>query len=213
MWTWDGRERIGLTGGISEPILLIDWIFALFFFSESLLHCVLRYARVPAEKIYNRGLCQSWNRLLFLSQAFRGNQRRTCLHRASLVVQMIKNLPAMQETQVWFLGRGRFPGEGNDNPLQYSCLRIPKTEEPGGLQSMGSQRGGHDWATNTAFRNSGNSGRWWVDRYNWWVYYPLSFWPDLRILVTLTLCSCLHWSFSVTQIISIIFIFQIKFIR
>ena len=41
-------------------------------------------------------------------------------------------------------GLGRFPGEGNDNPLQYSCLRIPWTEEPGGLQSMGSQRVGHD---------------------------------------------------------------------
>ena len=34
---------------------------------------------------------------------------------------------------------GRPPGEGNGNPLQYSCLRILWTEEPGGLQSMGSQ--------------------------------------------------------------------------
>ena len=37
-------------------------------------------------------------------------------------------------------GSGRYPGEGNGNPLQYSCLKIPWTEEPGGLQSMGSQR-------------------------------------------------------------------------
>ena len=36
-------------------------------------------------------------------------------------------------------GSGRSPGEGNGNPLQHSCLRIPQTEEPGGLQSMGSQ--------------------------------------------------------------------------
>ena len=43
---------------------------------------------------------------------------------------------------------GRSPGEGNDNPLQYSCLeRIPWTEEPGGLQSLGLQRVGHDWVT------------------------------------------------------------------
>ena len=35
-------------------------------------------------------------------------------------------------------------GEGNGNPLQYSCLKIPWTEEPGGLQSMGSRRVGHD---------------------------------------------------------------------
>ena len=38
-------------------------------------------------------------------------------------------------------GWGRSPGEGNDYPLQYSCLEnSPWTEEPGGLQSMGSQR-------------------------------------------------------------------------
>ena len=36
-------------------------------------------------------------------------------------------------------GLGRSPGEGNDCPLQYSCLEIPQTEKPGGLQSMGSQ--------------------------------------------------------------------------
>ena len=38
-------------------------------------------------------------------------------------------------------------GEGNDNPLQYSCLEIPWTEEPGGLQATGSQRVGHDLMT------------------------------------------------------------------
>ena len=41
-------------------------------------------------------------------------------------------------------GSGRSPGEGNGNPLQYSCLEIPWTEEPGRLQSMGSQRVGQD---------------------------------------------------------------------
>ena len=34
-------------------------------------------------------------------------------------------------------GLGRSPGGGNGNPLQYSCLKILWTEEPGGLQSMG----------------------------------------------------------------------------
>ena len=33
-------------------------------------------------------------------------------------------------------GSGRSPGKGNGNPLQYSCLEIPWTEEPGRLQSM-----------------------------------------------------------------------------
>ena len=41
-------------------------------------------------------------------------------------------------------GSGRFPGGGNGNPLQDSCLENPWTEEPGRLQSMGSQSVGHD---------------------------------------------------------------------
>ena len=41
-------------------------------------------------------------------------------------------------------GLGRSPGEGNGNPLQYSCLENPMDEEHGGLQSMGSQRVGHN---------------------------------------------------------------------
>ena len=40
---------------------------------------------------------------------------------ASLVAQMVNNLPATQETWVQSLGRGRSPGEGNGYPLQYSC--------------------------------------------------------------------------------------------
>ena len=39
---------------------------------------------------------------------------------------------------------GRSPGEGNGNPLQYSCLEIPWMEKPGRLQSMGLQRVRHD---------------------------------------------------------------------
>ena len=43
-------------------------------------------------------------------------------------------------------GSGRPTGEGHGNPLQISCLENSWTEEPGGLQSMGSQRVRHDWA-------------------------------------------------------------------
>ena len=39
---------------------------------------------------------------------------------------------------------GRSPEEGNGNPVQYSCLEIPWAEDPGRLQSMGSQNAGHD---------------------------------------------------------------------
>ena len=41
-------------------------------------------------------------------------------------------------------GSGRCPGVGNGNPIQYSCLEITRTEKPGGLQSMVSQRVGHN---------------------------------------------------------------------
>ena len=41
-------------------------------------------------------------------------------------------------------GLGRSPGGGNGNPLQHSCLKNPMDDEPGGLQSIGSQRVRHD---------------------------------------------------------------------
>ena len=40
-----------------------------------------------------------------------------------------------------------FQGDGNGDPLLYLAWKIPRTEEPGRLQSMGSGRVGHDWAT------------------------------------------------------------------
>ena len=51
----------------------------------------------------------------------------------------VKNPPAKAEDAGSVPGRGRSPGEGNGNPLQYSCWEIPWTEEPIGLQSTGSQ--------------------------------------------------------------------------
>ena len=60
---------------------------------------------------------------------------------------MVKNLPISARVlrDAGLIPRsGRSPGEGHGNPLQYSCLKNPMTEEPGGLQSMGSQRVGHD---------------------------------------------------------------------
>ena len=42
-------------------------------------------------------------------------------------------------------GLVRSQGGGHDNPLQYSSLENPKTEEPGSQQSIGLQRAGHDW--------------------------------------------------------------------
>ena len=54
----------------------------------------------------------------------------------------LKNPPANAGDMSLIPGLGRSPGRGNGNPLQYSRWEIPWTEEPGGLQSMGSQRDG-----------------------------------------------------------------------
>ena len=76
---------------------------------------------------------------------------------ALLVAQRLKRLPAMRETWVQSLGR--------EDPLEkematHSSIlagRIPGTEEPGGLQSTGSQRIGHDWATSLHSTSQCNS--------------------------------------------------------
>ena len=67
--------------------------------------------------------------------------------RAPLVAQSVKHLPTMRETRVLSLGR--------EDPLEKEMAthsgilawKIPWMEEPGRLQSMGSQRVRHDWAT------------------------------------------------------------------
>ena len=61
---------------------------------------------------------------------------------------MVRNLPAMWETQVQSLGR-----EDPQMATHFSILawRIPWTEEPGGLQFTGSQRVRHDWVTKPCF--------------------------------------------------------------
>ena len=64
------------------------------------------------------------------------------------MVQMVKNLPAMQETLVQSLGLEDPLEKGMATHSSILTCRIPCTEEPGGLQSMESQRVGTDWAIN-----------------------------------------------------------------
>ena len=69
----------------------------------------------------------------------------------SLVVQTVKCLPAMQKT--WVRSLGRKDSLEKEMPIHSSILawKIPWMEEPGGLQSVGSQRVRHDWATSLSF--------------------------------------------------------------
>ena len=64
--------------------------------------------------------------------------------KASLVAQMVKNLPARQETKVQSLDQEDPLEKGMATHFSILAWKIPCTEEPGGLQSMRSQRDGHD---------------------------------------------------------------------
>ena len=63
---------------------------------------------------------------------------------ASIVAQMVKNLPAMQETQVQSLGWEDPLEKGTSTHSSILVWRIPWTGEPGRLQSTWSQRVGHN---------------------------------------------------------------------
>ena len=132
-----------------------------------------------------KNLCD-WFHCCICYISWSGAKSLKYVNRASLVAQLVKNLPAIQETPVQFLGR-EDPMERVGYPLQYSWASLvaqmvknppamweswvrswvekipgrracqptpvflprdsPWTQEPGGLQSMGSQRVRHDWVT------------------------------------------------------------------
>ena len=71
-------------------------------------------------------------------------QNSQSMNWVSLVAQMVKNLPAMQETRIQSLGQEDALEKGMATHSTVLAWRIPWTQEPGGLQSMGSQRAGHD---------------------------------------------------------------------
>ena len=75
------------------------------------------------------------------SQDFQSKAHQRQCH--PVVAQTVKNLPAMPETQVQSLVR-KILQRGNGYHSSVLAWRIPQTEEPDGLQSMGSQRIGHD---------------------------------------------------------------------
>ena len=60
------------------------------------------------------------------------------------MAQVVKNLPAMQDTQVQSMGWEDSMEKGMATHSSILAWRIPCTEEPSGLESMGSQRIGHD---------------------------------------------------------------------
>ena len=108
-----------------------------------------------------------------------------------LVAQLVKNLPVMWETRVWPLGWEDPLEKGKATHSSSLVWKISWTEEPSGLPSMGSQRVGHDWMTNTHTVSS----------------YPLHSWRNWRNLSLASFLLCLKWDtdglFSLGQEISV----------
>ena len=72
-----------------------------------------------------------------------------CFIKAQILLNMVKSLPAMQETWVQSLGWEDPLEEAMATYFSIPAWRIPWTEKPGGLLSMGSHRVGQDWVINT----------------------------------------------------------------
>ena len=93
-----------------------------------------------------------------MREAMRGTRR------ASLDVQMVKNLSAVQDLWVQSLGQEDSLEKGRATHSSVLSWRLPWIEETGGLQSVESQRAGQDWAANTfTFRRAMREkyfGRW-----------------------------------------------------
>ena len=124
-----------------EPLLKSFW-FSISFVLELILHhlyCYFNWISYLSNSlvtfVYTLVMCDFWN---FMWWTFE------FLH---MVAQMVKCLPIMREAWVWFWSR-KDPLE-KEMAKHSSTLawKIPWMEEPGRLQSMGSQRVRHDWAT------------------------------------------------------------------
>ena len=88
-----------------------------------------------------------------LNRRKRNKSLITCIPpiRVFPVAQTVKNLPATHETWVQSLGQENPLKKGMTVHSSILAWRIPWREEPGRLQDVGSQRVGHDWATNTTY--------------------------------------------------------------
>ena len=104
------------------------------------------------------------------------------------VAQLVKNLPALQET----------PGEGIGCSLQYSF-----SEEPGGPQSMGSQRVGRNWVT----KHSTAQHNWYFDVWMSWILCFLNVKPSLFLY-----CDYMHQNFNLRSFLLLLsnLIFELK---
>ena len=123
---------------------------------------------------------------------------------ASLMAQMVKRLPAMQETWVRSLG---WEDTLEKEMATHSSIPAWKISwiEPGRLQSMGLQRVGHDWATSLHFTSLYWQFRWvegLLPAFGWLLYF--SFVPTATIPAEHL--TCLPWAFLLGRLWTLIFL-------
>ena len=95
-----------------------------------------------------------WSSVLWLSILCLPAERKECYFP---IAQMVKNLPAMQETRVQSLGQEDHREKGMAIHSSILAWRIPWTEKPGRLHLVGFQRVRHEWATNTHQQKARNA--------------------------------------------------------
>ena len=116
---------------------------------SSLLHPPLHLPLLPPLHFPPLHYHHYWVGQFLLIQYFIKKKKKK-KYRASQMALVVKNPRAGDTWDMGLItGSGRCPAGELGNPLQYLAWRIPWTEEPGRLQSVGSHRVGYDWVTNT----------------------------------------------------------------
>ena len=103
----------------------------------------------------------------------------------SLVSQTVKRLPTMQETQVWSLGLEDALEKEMATHSSILAWKIPWTEQPGWLLSMGSHRVRHDWATSLSLSHHSFIRRQNIEEIEETYSSHIFYWPHVKMDVLL----------------------------
>ena len=122
----------------------------------------------------------------------------------SLVAQMVKNLLAVQETWFWTLGWEDPLEKGVTTYSSILAWRIPWTEEPGGLQSMGLQGVRQDWATNTHTHTHTHTATYWLRNLGYVISSP---WAPVSSLLKDKILTISYICYVIVQLLSCVWLF------
>ena len=128
-WWWTGRPGVLWFMGSQSRTQLSDWTELNWMEIKSLINVTSYYKEQEKGSV-------NWKTVQWKLSRW-----------ASLVAQIDKHLPTMQETQVWSLGQEDLLAKEMATHSSTLAWKIPWMEEPGRLYSMQLQRVGHNWVT------------------------------------------------------------------